>query len=74
MRQAGFSSSVDRLRMREMSVFKRTFWGKSPARSHSRETLAAMPTDHPAKFQQLKNNELWKIRTKQKSDLLRLPQ
>lgn len=36
--------------------------------------LAAMPTDHPAKFQQLKNNELWKIRTKQKSDLLRLPQ
>jgi len=31
MRQAGNPSSVDRLRKREMSVFKRTFPGKSPA-------------------------------------------
>lgn len=32
MRQAGNPSSVDRLRMREMLVFKRTIPGKSPAR------------------------------------------
>ena len=32
MRQAGNPSSVDRLRMREMNVFKRTIPGKSPAR------------------------------------------
>ena len=31
MRQAGNPSSVDRLRMREMSVSKRTIPGKSPA-------------------------------------------
>lgn len=42
MRQAGFSSSVDRLRIQEMSVFKRTIPGKSPARSHSRETLCGI--------------------------------
>jgi len=41
MRQAGNRSSIDRLRIREMSVFKRTIPGKSPARSHSRETLYA---------------------------------
>ena len=32
MRQAGNPSSVDRLRMREMLVFKRTIPGTSPAR------------------------------------------
>ena len=32
MRQAGNPSSIDRLRIREMSVFKRTIPGKSPAR------------------------------------------
>jgi len=42
MRQAGNPSSVDRLRMREMSVFKRTIPGKSHARSHSRGTLCFM--------------------------------
>jgi len=39
MRQAGNRSSVDKLRIREMSVSKRTIPGKSPARSHSRGTL-----------------------------------
>ena len=43
MRQAGNPSSVDKLRMREMSVSRRTFPGKSPARSHSRETLDKTP-------------------------------
>jgi len=42
MRQAGFSSSIDKLRIRERFVSKRTFSGKTPARSHSRETLAAI--------------------------------
>jgi len=32
MRQAGNPSSVDNLRIREMSVSKRTIPGKSPAR------------------------------------------
>ena len=41
MRQAGKSSSVDKLRMREMFVFKRTIPGKSPARTLSRGTLCA---------------------------------
>ena len=42
MRQAGFSSSIDKLRKQEMFVFKRTIPGKSPARTHSRETLSAI--------------------------------
>jgi hypothetical protein len=45
MRQAGKPSSIDRLRIREMSVFKRTNLVKSPARSHSRETLPASVAD-----------------------------
>lgn len=44
MRQAGNPASVDKLRMREMSVFKRTIPGKSPARSHSRGTSACEKT------------------------------
>lgn len=32
MRQAGNRSSIDKLRIREMSVFRRTIPGKSPAR------------------------------------------
>ena len=42
MRQAGNSSSVDKLQIRKMFVSKRTIPGKSPARTHSRETLAAI--------------------------------
>ena len=40
MRQAGNPSSVDRLRMREMLVFKRTIPGKSPARRIAAERCA----------------------------------
>jgi len=40
MRQAGNPSSVDKLRIREMNVFKRTIWGKSPARRIAAERQA----------------------------------
>src|SRR5690606_18123275 len=46
MRQAGNPSSVDKLRMREMSVFKRSIPGKSPAWTHSRETLCGIFPKH----------------------------
>ncbi|HLW41975.1 MAG TPA: hypothetical protein VKY82_06370 [Flavobacterium sp.] len=40
MRQAGNPSSVDKLRIREMSVSKRTIPGKSPARRIAAERWA----------------------------------
>jgi hypothetical protein len=40
MRQARNPSSVDKLRMQEMSVFKRTIPGKSPARRIAAERCA----------------------------------
>ena len=40
MRQAGKIASVDKLRIREMSVFKRTIPGKSPARRIAAERWA----------------------------------
>ena len=42
MRHAEFSSSVDRLRMRERFRFQKNNSGKKPRPAQSRETLAAM--------------------------------
>jgi len=53
MRQAGNRSSIDRLRIQEMSVFKRTIPGKSPARR-----IAAK------RWQQFKTKPLEKNHTK----------
>jgi len=42
MRQAGNRSSIDKLRIREMSVFKRTIPDKSPARRIAAERCATL--------------------------------
>ncbi len=49
MRQAGNPSSVDKLRMREMSVFKRTIPGKSPARRIAAKRYLQAETKNPTK-------------------------